>query len=157
MYTAASRVDSEKNMAVVTLGVVDIDIPQHPVALHSMMTRSSRTISRHITEIQSQRSVIRYSIQRKYKRQMALSTIFHEKACITNYHMPKSSETYGNHWKSSEIFGNGLKHFFRRFYDFSNSLANLWKSSKVFGNHRKICRRDRNCSETFAGVEKYRS
>ena len=55
--------DSEKNMAVVTLGIVDIDIPQHPVALHSMMTRSSRAISRHITEIQSQRSVIRFVVK----------------------------------------------------------------------------------------------
>ena len=28
---------------------------------------------------------------------------------------------------------------------------------EVFGNHdhRKICGRDRNCSELFAGVEKY--
>ncbi|XP_022799728.1 uncharacterized protein KIAA1109-like isoform X2 [Stylophora pistillata] len=59
LYSSVTQSSEEKGNALVTLGVVDIDIPQHPVALHSMMTRSSRTISRHISEIQSQRSVIR--------------------------------------------------------------------------------------------------
>ncbi|XP_068720760.1 bridge-like lipid transfer protein family member 1 [Montipora capricornis] len=59
LFSSVTQNTEEKGNALVTLGIVDIDIPQHPVALHSMMTRSSRTISRHISEIQTQRSVIR--------------------------------------------------------------------------------------------------
>lgn len=59
LYSSLTHDTEEKGNALVTLGMIDIDIPQHPVALHSMMTRSSRAISRHISEIQSQRSVIR--------------------------------------------------------------------------------------------------
>lgn len=59
LYSSVTRGSEEKGNALVTLGMIDIDIPQHPVALHSMMTRSSRAISRHISEIQTQRSVIR--------------------------------------------------------------------------------------------------
>ena len=59
LYSSLTLDTEEEGNALVTLGMIDIDIPQHPVALHSMMTRSSRAISRHISEIQSQRSVIR--------------------------------------------------------------------------------------------------
>ena len=58
-----------------------------------------------------------------------------------------------------KIFGKILESFKRKFeeifYDFLNFSENLLKFSEVFGNHRKICGRDQNCSETFAGVEKY--
>ncbi|XP_048589365.1 transmembrane protein KIAA1109 homolog isoform X3 [Nematostella vectensis] len=59
LYTSSHDRDQEKNLALLTLGLIEIDIPQHPVALHTMMTRSSRAISRHISDIQTQRSVIR--------------------------------------------------------------------------------------------------
>ena len=62
LLTCESRASDETNLVLVTLGLIDVDIPQHPVALHSMMTRSSRTISSHISEIQTQRSAIRYEI-----------------------------------------------------------------------------------------------
>lgn len=60
VYSYQSRANVDKNVALVTVGVIDVEIPQHPVALHTMMTRSSRTISRQITDIQSQRSIIRF-------------------------------------------------------------------------------------------------
>jgi len=59
VYSYEARANKDKNIALVTVGVIDVEIPQHPVALHTMMTKSSRTLSRHITDIQSQRCLIR--------------------------------------------------------------------------------------------------
>ena len=42
---AQKRAARERNSALVTIGNITIDIPQHPVALHSMVTRSSAHLS----------------------------------------------------------------------------------------------------------------
>ena len=60
MYSSIKKRDDEKRSILISLGVIDVDIPQHPVALHCMMTRSSKTLSKQLSEIQSQRSVVRY-------------------------------------------------------------------------------------------------
>ena len=88
-------------------------------------------------------------IQRRYKSQVACSTVSHEKA-LHNYFIPclNLRKTYVNFGKSSEIsanfrklrkcseifgnfrktFGNGSKVIFRCFYDFSKFSENLRKS-----------------------------
>lgn len=40
-----SRRSKDKNSALLTIGAVVIEIPQHPVALHGMVTRSSKQLS----------------------------------------------------------------------------------------------------------------
>ena len=108
----------------------------------------------------------RVCIRRKYKWQVAFSTVSHEKA-LHNYFIPclNLRKTYGNFGKSSEIsanfrklrkrfkpvfeeltrflkllenFGHSSKVFSRCFYDFLKFSENLRKSSEAFGNLRKI-------------------
>ena len=62
MYSCVNKREDVKRSIVISLGAIDVDIPQHPVALHCMMTRSSKTLSKQLSEIQSQRSVMRYLI-----------------------------------------------------------------------------------------------
>lgn len=45
LYTSLSRKTKAKNSALITIGDVHVDIPQHPVILHDMMTRSSKQLS----------------------------------------------------------------------------------------------------------------
>lgn len=61
MYSCVDKDEDVNKNIVISLGSIDVDIPQHPVALHCMMTRSSKTLSKQLSEIQSQRSVMRYS------------------------------------------------------------------------------------------------
>ena len=105
------------------------------------------------------RAFRRVCIQRKYKSQVACSTVSHEKA-LHNYFIPclNLRKTYGNFGKSSEnsanfrklrkcseifgnfrkTFGNGSKVIFRCFYDFSKFSENLRKSSEtISGCYRK--------------------
>ena len=111
------------------------------------------------------RAFRRVCIRRKYKCQVACSTVSHEKA-LHNYFIPclNLRETYGNVGKSSEIsanfrkfrerfkpvleelkpfmkllenFGNGSKVIFRCFYNFLKFSENLRKCSENFGKLRK--------------------
>jgi hypothetical protein len=45
LYSSISRRSKDKNSGLLTVGAVNIDIPQHPVALHGMMTRGSKQLS----------------------------------------------------------------------------------------------------------------
>lgn len=45
LYSSVTRKQKDKNSGLLTVGAVNIDIPQHPVALHGMMTRSSKQLS----------------------------------------------------------------------------------------------------------------
>src|SRR5699024_8646959 len=51
------------NSARVVIGAIEIDIPQHPVALHGMMTRSGRQLSTTLQELRSSRQPSRMSRQ----------------------------------------------------------------------------------------------
>lgn len=51
------------NSARVSIGAIEIDIPQHPVALHGMMTRSSKQLSTTLQELRSSRQPSRLSRQ----------------------------------------------------------------------------------------------
>lgn len=45
LYSSISRRGKDKNNGLLSIGAVNIDIPQHPVALHGVMTRSSKQLS----------------------------------------------------------------------------------------------------------------
>jgi hypothetical protein len=45
LYSSITRRSKDKNSGLLTVGAVNIDIPQHPVALHGMMTRGSKQLS----------------------------------------------------------------------------------------------------------------
>lgn len=45
LYSSMSRRSKDKNSALLTVGAVNIEIPQHPVALHGMMTRGTKQLS----------------------------------------------------------------------------------------------------------------
>ena len=52
--------------------------------------------------------------------------------------------------KTLETVQNRLSGALGFFKNFRKIFGNLRKSSEVLGNYRKICVRDRNCSEMFA-------
>lgn len=45
LYSSVTRRGKDKNSGLLTVGAVSVDIPQHPVALHGMMTRGSKQLS----------------------------------------------------------------------------------------------------------------
>lgn len=45
LYSSMTKRSKDKNSGLLTVGAVNIDIPQHPVALHGMMTRGSKQLS----------------------------------------------------------------------------------------------------------------
>ena len=45
LYSSLSRKTKDKNSALITIGDVHVDIPQHPVILHDMMTRGTKQLS----------------------------------------------------------------------------------------------------------------
>lgn len=45
LYSSISRRLRDKNSGLLTVGAINVDIPQHPVALHGMMTRGSKQLS----------------------------------------------------------------------------------------------------------------
>ncbi|CAL1545950.1 unnamed protein product, partial [Lymnaea stagnalis] len=51
LLTSVMRRGKEHNSTLVSIGVVDIDIPQHPVILHDMMSRSSKKITATLQEL----------------------------------------------------------------------------------------------------------
>ncbi|KAK3100226.1 hypothetical protein FSP39_016558 [Pinctada imbricata] len=50
LHTTILRKGKEHNSAMVSIGIIDIDIPQHPVVLHGMMARSTRQLSTTLQE-----------------------------------------------------------------------------------------------------------
>ncbi|CAH1268426.1 KIAA1109 [Branchiostoma lanceolatum] len=54
MYTSSNRKSKERNLSVLNVGLIDVDIPQHPVALHGTVTRSSKQLSSQISELTRQ-------------------------------------------------------------------------------------------------------
>jgi len=50
LYSSFTRRSSEHNYGLLTVGLVDIDIPQHPVILHGMVARSSKRLSTTLQE-----------------------------------------------------------------------------------------------------------
>lgn len=45
LYSSVTKRGKDKNSGLLSIGPVTIDIPQHPVVLHGMMTRSSKQLS----------------------------------------------------------------------------------------------------------------
>lgn len=45
LYSSVTRRSKDKNSGLLTVGAIAVDIPQHPVALHGMMTRGSKQLS----------------------------------------------------------------------------------------------------------------
>ncbi|KAF5303327.1 hypothetical protein FQA39_LY10066 [Lamprigera yunnana] len=61
LYSSMSRKNKDKNSALLTVGAVVIEIPQHPVALHGMVTRSSKQLSSTLQELRVTRTSSRLS------------------------------------------------------------------------------------------------
>ncbi|XP_037958120.1 transmembrane protein KIAA1109 homolog isoform X2 [Teleopsis dalmanni] len=51
LYSSLTKRGKDKNSGLLSIGPVNIEIPQHPVALHSMMTRSSKQLSSTLQEL----------------------------------------------------------------------------------------------------------
>ncbi|BFZ14882.1 hypothetical protein BsWGS_17921 [Bradybaena similaris] len=51
LLTSVMRRNKEHNSILVSIGVIDVDIPQHPVILHDMMSRSSKKITATLQEL----------------------------------------------------------------------------------------------------------
>ena len=63
LYSSITRRGKDKNNGFLSIGIVNIDIPQHPVALHGMMTRSSKQLSSTLQELRVTRTSARISRQ----------------------------------------------------------------------------------------------
>ena len=50
LYTSIARRDKSHNATRLTVGLVDIDIPQHPGVLHGVVSRSSKRLSSTLQE-----------------------------------------------------------------------------------------------------------
>jgi len=50
LYSSFTRRAGKHDSGLLTVGLVDIDIPQHPVILHGMVTRSSKRLSTTLQE-----------------------------------------------------------------------------------------------------------
>lgn len=61
IYSSVSKRVKDKNSGLLTIGAVNIDIPQHPVALHGMVTRGSKQLSSTLQELRVQRTASRLS------------------------------------------------------------------------------------------------
>ena len=61
LISSQNKKGKDHNSALLKIGAINIDIPQHPVALHGMMTRSSRQLSTTLQEFKTQRGVYRAS------------------------------------------------------------------------------------------------
>ncbi|XP_050452726.1 transmembrane protein KIAA1109 isoform X1 [Cataglyphis hispanica] len=61
LYSSITRRQKDKNSGLLTIGAVNIDIPQHPVALHGMMTRGSKQLSSTLQELRVTRTSSRMS------------------------------------------------------------------------------------------------
>lgn len=63
LYSSVTKRGKDKNNGLLTIGAIYIDIPQHPVALHGMMTRSSKQLSSTLQELRVTRTSARLSRQ----------------------------------------------------------------------------------------------
>ena len=63
LYSSISKRVKDKNSGLISIGAINIDIPQHPVALHGMMTRSSKQLSSTLQELRVARTSTRLSRQ----------------------------------------------------------------------------------------------
>ncbi|KAK9874269.1 hypothetical protein WA026_002622 [Henosepilachna vigintioctopunctata] len=61
LYSSVSKRTKDKNAGLLTIGAVNIDIPQHPVVLHGMVTRGSKQLSSTIQELRVTRTASRMS------------------------------------------------------------------------------------------------
>lgn len=61
IYSSVSKRVKDKNSGLLTIGAVNIDIPQHPVALHGMVTRGSKQLSSTLQELRVTRTASRLS------------------------------------------------------------------------------------------------
>nr|XP_042899305.1 transmembrane protein KIAA1109 isoform X2 [Parasteatoda tepidariorum] len=59
LYSTQNKKGKDRNSALLTIGPINIDIPQHPVVLHGMMTRSSRQLSTTLQELRATRQPLR--------------------------------------------------------------------------------------------------
>ena len=62
LYSSVSRKTKDHNSALVTVGRIDVDIPQHPVVLHGMVARSSRRLSSTLQEFIRPPAKTRYQV-----------------------------------------------------------------------------------------------
>lgn len=61
LYSSVMKRGKDKNSGLLTIGAVNIDIPQHPVALHGMVTRGSKQLSSTLQELRVTRTASRLS------------------------------------------------------------------------------------------------
>jgi hypothetical protein len=61
LYSSVMKRGKDKNSGLLTIGAVNIDIPQHPVALHGMVTRGSKQLSSTLQELRVSRTASRLS------------------------------------------------------------------------------------------------
>lgn len=61
LYSSIMKRNKDKNSGLLTIGAVNIDIPQHPVALHGMVTRGSKQLSSTLQELRVTRTASRLS------------------------------------------------------------------------------------------------
>lgn len=61
LYSSIIKRNKDKNSGLLTIGAVNIDIPQHPVALHGMVTRGSKQLSSTLQELRVTRTTSRLS------------------------------------------------------------------------------------------------
>ena len=105
--------DSEQfqinNSARVLIGAIDIDIPQHPVALHGMMTRSGKQLSTTIQELRSSRQSSRFSRQQTIVTTISTndSQFFnspHQESSANSYSMTSSFNHPPNQTNERPVF-----------------------------------------------------
>lgn len=60
LYSSIMKRTIDKNSGLLTIGAVNIDIPQHPVALHGMVTRGSKQLSSTLQELRVTRTSSRF-------------------------------------------------------------------------------------------------
>ncbi|XP_065331514.1 bridge-like lipid transfer protein family member 1 isoform X1 [Cloeon dipterum] len=56
LYSSITRRLRDRNSGLLTVGAIIVDIPQHPVALHGMMTRGSKQLSSTLQELRVSRT-----------------------------------------------------------------------------------------------------
>ena len=61
LYSSVSRKSKDRNSALVSIGDIEVKIPQHPVILHDMMTRGTKQLSSTLQELRVSRPVPRLS------------------------------------------------------------------------------------------------
>lgn len=63
LISSQNKKGKDMNSALLTIGPIVIDLPQHPVAIHGMMTRSGRQITTTLQELRTSRQPSRSSRQ----------------------------------------------------------------------------------------------